>query len=116
LQIRLKRVYEGPSSQDGKRVLADRLWPRGLKKEEARVDLWLREIAPSTELRKWFGHDPDKWQEFKRRYFRELDCNHSAVQELLALADKGRVTLVFGARDKQFNHAVALKEYIQNYQ
>jgi len=113
MQIRLKRVYDQPSKQDGARVLVDRVWPRGLKRERARIDHWLRGIAPSTELRKWFGHDPEKWPEFKRRYFSELDRNRDAVTELRKLAGKGRITLVFSARDERHNNAVALKEYLQ---
>ncbi len=113
MQVRLKRAYEEPSKQDGTRVLVDRVWPRGLKKEDAHIDHWLRDIAPSTELRKWFGHDPDKWWQFRQRYFRELSRNHPAVDEIRHLADKGRVTLVFSARDERHNNAVALKEYLQ---
>lgn len=113
MQIRLKRAYEEPSKQDSTRILVDRVWPRGLKKEQAQIHHWLRDIAPSTELRKWFGHDPDKWPEFKRRYFRELDRNHEAVAELERLAGRGRVTLVFSTRDEDHNNAVALKEYLQ---
>jgi uncharacterized protein YeaO (DUF488 family) len=113
MQIRLKRAYEEPSKQDGTRILVDRIWPRGVKKDQARIDHWLRDIAPSADLRKWFGHDPDKWPEFKRRYFRELDNNRAAVAELRRLAGAGRVTLVFAARDVRRNNAVALKEYLQ---
>lgn len=113
MQIRLKRAYDEPSKQDGTRILVDRVWPRGLKKEHAGIDQWVREVAPSTELRKWFGHDPDKWSEFKRRYFRELDRNAGAVEELKRLAGDGRTTLVFSARDERHNNAVALKEYLE---
>lgn len=113
MQIRLKRIYEKPSEQDGIRILVDRVWPRGMKKESARIDHWLRDTAPSTELRKWFGHDPEKWPQFRQRYFRELDGNRAAVDELRKLARGRRVTLVFSARDERYNNAVALKEYLQ---
>lgn len=113
MQIRLKRAYDEPSKQDGTRILVDRVWPRGLKKEQAQIDHWLRDIAPSTELRQWFGHDPDKWPQFKQRYFRELNKNSAAVAELRQLAGDGRVTLVFSAKDERHNNAVALKEYLQ---
>lgn len=108
--IRLKRVYEQPTAEDGTRVLVDRLWPRGLTKEKARVDLWLKEIAPSTELRKWFGHDPTKWTEFKRRYRTELKQNKESVAQLKAELKKGPVTLVYGAKDEEHNDAVVLQE------
>jgi uncharacterized protein YeaO (DUF488 family) len=101
MTIKLKRVYEHPDAMDGERVLVDRLWPRGLTKERARVDLWLKEIAPSTELRKWFGHDPAKWEEFKRRYRAELKENKEQVARLEAEARKGQVTLLFGAKDEE---------------
>ncbi|MEX2516266.1 MAG: DUF488 domain-containing protein [Gammaproteobacteria bacterium] len=113
MQIRLKRAYDKPSKQDDTRILVDRVWPRGLKKEDAHIDHWLRDIAPSTELRKWFSHDPDKWTEFKRRYFGELDRNRDAVAELRKLAGKERVTLVFSARDEDHNNAVVLKDYLR---
>lgn len=115
MQIRLKRAYEEPSKQDGIRILVDRVWPRGLKKEDAHIDHWLRDIAPSTELRKWFGHDANKWPQFKQRYFRELNRNRAAVDELRQLAGKGRVTLVFSAIDEHHNNAVTLKEYLQQF-
>ncbi len=113
MQIRLKRVYDEPSKQDGTRILVDRLWPRGLKKEDAQIDHWLRDIAPSSELRKWYGHDPDKWAQFRRRYFDELEHNRAAVEEFARKAGRGRVTLVYAARDERHNNAVALKEYLQ---
>lgn len=114
MQIRLKRVYDGPGSQDGLRVLVDRVWPRGVSKDEARVDRWLKELAPSTGLRKWFGHDPERWAGFRERYFRELDQRPEAVQALRELAAGRRVTLLFGARDRERNNAAALKDYLEN--
>ena len=113
MQIRLKRAYEKPGPQDGTRVLVDRLWPRGISKDEAGIDVWLKEIAPSNGLRKWFGHDPDKWEEFKRRYYCELNTHgNEAVTKLAEIARKGRVTLVFAAKNESFNNAQALKEYV----
>lgn len=113
MPIGVKRAYEAPAAKDGYRVLVDRLWPRGLAKEGAKLDAWLKEIAPSTELRKWFGHDPEKWPEFKRRYFEELDGRDQALQELLAKVRAGHVTLLYGARDERHNQAVALREYLE---
>ncbi len=113
MDILLKRAYETPSAADGTRVLVDRLWPRGLTKARAAVDLWLKEVAPSTELRQWFGHDPEKWTEFKRRYRTELKDN-SALSELAALARRGRVTLVYAARDELHNAAVVLKQVLEH--
>jgi len=112
--IKLKRAYQPAKKDDGFRVLVDRLWPRGVSKRTARIDLWLKEIAPSAELRKWFGHDPSKWTEFRNRYFRELEENHDALAELEKVVRKGPVTLVFGARDEVQNDAVALKEYLES--
>ncbi len=97
----------------GKRKLIDRLCPRGLKKEEARVDQWMKEIAPSTELRKWFGHDPDKWGEFKKRFFKELNGRQDLVDVITNAARKGTVTLLFGSKEERYNNAAALKEYIE---
>lgn len=111
MDIRVKRVYEAPSPEDGVRVLVDRLWPRGLSKEKAGVDLWLKEVAPSTELRKWFGHAPEKWDEFQQRYRQELRQHPEALARLLALLDQGRVTLLFGAKETHFNDAVALRAF-----
>lgn len=112
MDLRVKRVYEPAERADGSRILVDRLWPRGLSKERAHLDLWLKDIAPSTELRKWFGHDPAKRDEFERRYVRELDENPEAVQRLQQIAKQGRVTLLYGARDTQDNQAVVLREYL----
>lgn len=110
MKIKIKRVYVEPSDKDGKRILIDRLWPRGLTKEKAQVDLWLKDIAPSTELRKWFAHDPDKWSEFKKRYLHELKDNNAAVQTLKDELSKGKVTLVYGAKDEEHNDAVVIQE------
>jgi uncharacterized protein YeaO (DUF488 family) len=109
----LKRVYEEPSPADGTRILVDRLWPRGLSKEKARVDLWLKEIAPSTELRKFFSHDPAKWIEFQLRYRTELKRNSAQVDLLRAALKKGPATLLYGARDEEHNDAVALKDFLE---
>ncbi|MBI5569600.1 MAG: DUF488 family protein [Desulfomonile tiedjei] len=114
MPIRLKRAYDAPEEADGYRVLVDRLWPRGVKKEEARIDIWLREMAPSSDLRRWFAHDAEKWDEFKRRYFSELDGHPEQVKQLIDRAEAGVVTLVFAAREERFNNAVALKEYLED--
>ncbi len=110
--IRVKRAYDKPESGDGRRFLVDQLWPRGIKKEDLKVEGWLRSVSPSKALRTWFGHDPARWAEFQRRYFAELDQNKEAWQPLLEAAQAGDITLVFGARDSEHNNAVALKEYL----
>ena len=112
MAIRLKRAYDEPAQNDGYRILVDRVWPRGISKKEARLDEWLKNIAPSTELRKWFDHDPDKWEQFLERYFRELDGHKQAIDKLITLATNGRLTLVFAAKDRDHNNAVALKKYV----
>lgn len=112
MELRVKRVYASPSPEDGARILVDRLWPRGLSREKARVDLWLKELAPSTELRKWFNHDPAKWDEFRQRYQQELRQQPAALAQLVELADTRPVTLLFGAKEERFNDAVALKAFI----
>jgi uncharacterized protein YeaO (DUF488 family) len=112
VSIRLKRVYDAPAKSDGRRILVDRIWPRGLTKQEARVAEWLKEIAPSTKLRKWFAHDPARWKEFKKRYAAELDGQRDQVEQLARESKKRTVTLLFGAKDTRHNNAVALKEYI----
>jgi uncharacterized protein YeaO (DUF488 family) len=112
-QIKTKRVYEGKTQADGFRVLVDRVWPRGVSKQRAQVDLWLKTVAPSTELRKWFDHDPKKWSTFKKRYFAELDDGPVGLDQLLGQASDRVVTLVFSARDFQHNQAVALREYLE---
>jgi uncharacterized protein YeaO (DUF488 family) len=111
MNIQLKRVYEKPDEKDGFRILVDRLWPRGLTKEKADLDLWLKDIAPSTELRKWFNHDPEKWKEFQKKYLKELKENKEAVNELKEHLKKGTVSLLYGAKDQQHNEAEVLKEY-----
>lgn len=111
MDIRTKRVYEPADDEDGIRILVDRLWPRGLTKEKVNA-LWLKEIAPSNDLRKWFHHEEHKWEEFKQHYFAELDQNPEAVEKLLAEAEKGRVTLLYSAKDEKDNQAVALREYL----
>jgi len=113
VSIRLKRVYDKPAKSDGHRVLIDRLWPRGVKKNQARIDQWLKDIAPSTSLRKWFKHDPRKWKEFKKKYAAELEDRHEQVEKLVREARKRTVTLLFSAKDIEHNNAVALKEYIE---
>ena len=110
--IKMKRVYESPSSQDGLRVLVDRLWPRGLTKERAAVDLWLKDVAPSTELRKWFDHDPVKWKEFQVRYRNELREKKDALDLLKQKCGEQTVTLVYGARDEEHNEALVLKKIL----
>ena len=112
MNIMLKRAYEPPSKADGKRILVDRLWPRGLAKVKAGFDHWLKDVAPSTELRKWFGHDPEKWTEFKKRYRAELKKN-PALSELQALSRQGDITLVYAARDQLHNEAVVLKQILE---
>lgn len=112
MDIRIRRAYEPPGRADGARVLVDRIWPRGVKKEELAIDEWLRDLAPSDRLRKWFGHDPERWEEFQKRYFAELDERPEPLRALRALARKGRVTLVYGARDEEHNQAVALRSYL----
>ncbi len=112
MEVNIKRVYERPKSSDGFRVLIDRLWPRGLTKEKAKINLWLKNIAPSTELRKWFGHDPNKWDEFKKQYRKELKANAEWVNVLKAQIKKMPLTLVYGAKDELHNDAVVIKEYL----
>jgi uncharacterized protein YeaO (DUF488 family) len=111
--IRVKRVYEPAASRDGARFLVDRLWPRAVKKEALRLTGWIKEIAPSDRLRQWFGHDPERWNDFQRRYSAELDGNPEAWRPLLDAARKGTVTLLFSARDEEQNNAVALKAYLE---
>ena len=112
--IQIKRVYDPAASSDGFRMLVERLWPRGMKKENAKLDAWLKDVAPSTELRKWFSHDPAKWPEFQRRYAAELDQHPEAWQPILDAAKKGKVTLLFSSHDADHNNVVALKKYLEN--
>lgn len=108
----LKRIYEPPDDGDGRRILVDRLWPRGVTKADAAVDQWLKDVAPSPELRKWFGHDPAHWDEFRRRYRAELSANSEAVDQLRRL--HGKVTLLYAAHDEQHNHALVLLDFLQS--
>lgn len=112
MKIGIKRVYEPAEPSDGTRILVDRIWPRGLSKEKAALDLWFREIAPSTGLRKWFAHDPAKWDGFRKKYDAELDAMPEQVEKLRGMAAKGRVTLLYSAHDEECNQAVALLEYL----
>jgi uncharacterized protein YeaO (DUF488 family) len=114
LKPKIKRVYEEPGKDDGTRILFDRLWPRGLSKEKAKVDLWMKDIAPSTELRKWFSHDPAKWSEFKTRYRAELKQNSEQLTHLKDELKKGPATLLYGAKDQQHNEAVVLQELLSH--
>jgi uncharacterized protein YeaO (DUF488 family) len=116
MKIKVKRVYEQQDKEDGVRILVDRLWPRGLTEEKASVDLWLKEIAPSTELRKWFGHDPDKWKRFRGRYKTEIRHKEDLIKVLKGKAKGGTVTLVYGARDEKHNEALVLKQYLEKSQ
>lgn len=110
--IQIKRVYEPPSPRDGKRFLVERLWPRGIKKKDIDMDAWLKEIAPSTELRRWFGHDPDKWKEFQKRYRAELRAHVDAMTPLRSATRRGNVTLLYSSRDQEHNNAVVLQAYL----
>ncbi|HOF78263.1 MAG TPA: DUF488 domain-containing protein [Smithellaceae bacterium] len=113
MKVMLKRAYEPPAKIDGKRILVDRLWPRGLAKVKAKIDFWLKDVAPSNELRQWFGHDPGKWQEFKKRYRAELKKN-PALSELQALSRRGNITLIYAAKDQLHNEAVVLKQILEH--
>jgi uncharacterized protein YeaO (DUF488 family) len=113
MAIGLKRAYDPPAKSDGRRILVDRVWPRGIAKEDLQIDAWLKDLAPSTELRKWFGHDPTKWDEFRKRYAQELEQRSEALEGLVAQARAGHVTLVFGAKDIEHNNAVALREHLE---
>jgi len=112
--ITLKRAYDPISRSDGRRVLVGRLWPRGVSKEKLHIDEWLKEAGPSTELRKWFGHDPQRWDIFRRRYARELDSRKDAWQPIVSAARRGHVTLVYSSRDTEHNNAVALQQYLRS--
>ena len=113
MPVHVKRVYDPPSLKDGKRYLVERLWPRGVKKDSLRIDAWVKGAAPSDGLRRWFGHDPEKWHGFRRRYRQELDWNADALGPILEAARRGPVTLVYSARDEEHNSAVVLAEYLQ---
>ena len=111
--IKIKRIYEPPAEDDGFRILVDRLWPRGLSKKEAKIDLWLKDIAPSNELRKWYSHDPEKWGEFKKRYLKEMAPLKEPIDLLLKKANEGTVTFLFSSKEEKLNNAVALKEFFE---
>ena len=111
--ILTKRVYDPPAEEDGTRILIDRLWPRGLSKEKASVDYWAKDVAPSHELRRWFGHDSEKWDAFKRRYIEELEANAEGMTALRERIGSGTVTILYGAKETRWNNAVALKEYLE---
>ena len=113
MPIDLKRAYDPPTKSDGRRILVDRVWPRGIAKDDLQIDAWLKDLAPSTGLRKWFGHDPAKWDDFRKRYALELEQHPEALEELVEKARAGHVTLVFGAKDTQHNNAVALRENLE---
>jgi uncharacterized protein YeaO (DUF488 family) len=112
-RINIKRIYEPASSGDGTRVLVDRLWPRGLSKSAAAIDHWCKETAPSSALRKWFGHDPERWDDFRKRYWRELASRRDAVKEIRDLAQAGTITLLYSAHDEVHNNAVALRQFLR---
>ena len=112
MEIRIKRAYENPDEDDGCRILVDRLWPRGISKERAKVDYWAKELSPSNELRRWYNHDPNKWTEFKNRYFAELNAKPEQLTELAAYLQKETVTFVYSSKEEQLNNAVALKEFV----
>lgn len=114
MSIKLKRVYEEPAKTDGTRILVDRVWPRGLTKEKAHVDLWLKDVAPSNELRKWFGHDPARWPEFRARYKAELKRNQAQLSLLRQALRKGPATILYGAKDEEHNQAVVLHEFLSH--
>jgi uncharacterized protein YeaO (DUF488 family) len=112
--IRIKRIYDPATKEDGFRILVDRLWPRGIKKETAKIDLWLKEVAPSGELRKWFSHDPEKWEEFKKKYSKELAAKQELLKEIRRIEkEKGTVTLLYSARDEEHNNAVTLRGVLE---
>lgn len=111
--IQVKRVYEPAAASDGQRLLVERLWPRGIRKESLQIDAWLKDVAPSADLRKWFAHDPAKWPEFRRRYFRELDAHPETWQPILGAAEGNRVTLIYSSHNRENNNAVALRDYLE---
>ena len=115
LEIELARAYHAPATKGHYRVLIDRLWPRGVKKEDLKIDDWTKDLAPSTELRKWFNHDPERWDEFRKRYFKELDTNADQVSELLESAGGRTLLLLYGAKDEEHNQAVVLKEWMEKH-
>ena len=115
MEIKIKRVYDPAESSDGTRILVDRLWPRGIAKESLRLDLWVKEVAPSSELRKWFSHASEKWEEFQKRYCEELDANQGALEPILKALHKGTVTLLYSSKEIVHNNAVCLKHYLETH-
>ena len=111
--VRIKRIYDPASPDDGRRILVDRLWPRGIRKEDANIDDWMKELAPGNELRKWFSHDPAKWKEFQKQYITELKTKNELLQKLRKEAKRGAITLLFAAKDIEHNNAVVLKKFIE---
>ena len=116
MQLRTKRIYLEPDESDGRRVLIDRLWPRGVSKEAAQIDFWAKSVAPSNELRQWYQHDPAKWPEFRERYFSELDSNPEGVAELRAALGAGTTTILFASKEERLNNASALCEYLESHE
>ena len=114
MMIKVQRIYNNPKGNDSFRILVDRIWPRGLSKDKVKVDLWQKNIAPTNSLRKWFAHDEMKWNEFKRRYFRELDERRELIDIILSKTNEGLITLLYGAKNEKFNNAIALKEYLED--
>ncbi len=114
MRIRTKRIYEEPARSDGRRILIDRLWPRGISKDAAQIHSWDKSVAPSHELRRWYQHEPSKWEEFRRRYFAELDANPEGLAELRAHLGQGTATLLFGSKEERLNNATALREYLES--
>jgi uncharacterized protein YeaO (DUF488 family) len=111
--IKTKRIYDKPESDDGFRILVDRIWPRGFKKSEVKIDLWQKDVAPSSELRKWFNHDQRKWNEFIRRYYEELNDKQKIINPFLEKSEEGTITLLYSSRDEKYNNAIALKEFLE---
>ena len=114
MRIRTKRIYEKPARSDGRRILIDRLWPRGVSKDTAQLDFWAKSVAPSDELRRWYQHDPSKWDEFRKRYFAELNANPDGLTELFENLGAGTVTLLFASKEEQLNNAAALRDYLES--
>jgi uncharacterized protein YeaO (DUF488 family) len=114
MQVRTKRIYEASDPADGRRILVDRLWPRGIAKSNARIDFWAKSVSPSNELRRWYGHDPENWAEFRERYFEELDSNPDGVSELRSHLGSGTVTFLYSSKETRLNNASALKDYLES--
>ncbi len=114
-EIKIKRIYQKVDRDDGFRILVDRLWPRGIKKDEAKINLWLKDIAPSPDLRKWFNHDPEKWLDFCKKYHKQLESQQDHIQTILKALHNGSITLLYAAKDEHLNNAVSLKKYLEHY-